>query len=54
VQACVLQSCDAYWLPTPFASFPFTSPPVRHLVPLHFNWTLTNILQPVLKRCPWI
>ena len=22
-----------YWLPTPFASFPFTSPPVRHLVP---------------------
>ena len=22
-----------YWLPTPFASFPFTSPPVRHCVP---------------------
>ena len=22
-----------YWLPTPFASFPFTSPPVRHHVP---------------------
>ena len=22
-----------YWLPTPFASFPFTSPPVRHRVP---------------------
>jgi len=21
------------WLPTPFASFPFTSPPVRHRVP---------------------
>jgi len=21
------------WLPTPFASFPFTSPPARHLVP---------------------
>jgi hypothetical protein len=40
VQACVLQSFDAYWLPTPFASFPFTSPPVRHCVPSHFNWTL--------------
>ena len=22
-----------YWLPTPFSSFPFTSPPVRHRVP---------------------
>jgi hypothetical protein len=27
VQACVLQLCDAYWLPTPFSCFPFTSPP---------------------------
>ena len=25
---------------TPFASFPFTSPPVPHRVPSHFNWTL--------------
>ena len=24
-----------YWLPTPFASFPFTSPPVRHRVSWH-------------------
>ena len=24
-----------YWLPTPFASFPFTSLPVRHRVPPH-------------------
>jgi hypothetical protein len=40
VQACVLQSRDAYWLPTPFSCFPFTSPPVRHRVPSHFNWTL--------------
>jgi hypothetical protein len=24
----------------PFASFPFTSPPVRHCVPSCFNWTL--------------
>jgi len=40
VQACVLQSCDTYWLPTPFSCFPFTSPPVHHHVPSHFNWTL--------------
>ena len=33
-------SVKGYWLPTPFASFPFTSPPVRHLVPSHFNWSL--------------
>jgi hypothetical protein len=43
VQACVLQSRDAYWLPTPFASFPFTSQPVRRRVPSHFNWTLPHI-----------
>jgi hypothetical protein len=36
---CALQLCDAYWLPTPFYCFPFTSP-VRHRVPSHFNWTL--------------
>jgi len=29
-----------YWLPTPFASYPFTSPPVRHREPSHFNWSL--------------
>ena len=28
------------WLPTAFASFPFTSPPVRHRVPSHFNCSL--------------
>jgi hypothetical protein len=33
-------SVKSYWLPTPFASFPFPSPPVRHRVPSHFNWTL--------------
>jgi hypothetical protein len=33
----VLQSCDAYWLPTPFSCFPFTSPPLRHRVPSHFK-----------------
>jgi hypothetical protein len=40
VRVCVLQSCHAYWLPTPLYCFPFTSPPVRHRVPSHFNWTL--------------
>jgi hypothetical protein len=29
-----------YWLPTPFASFPFTSPPVRHRVPSGFKRNL--------------
>jgi len=28
---------------TPFVSFPFTSPPMRHRVPLHFNWTLPGV-----------
>jgi len=31
---------EGYWLPTPFASFPFTPPPVRHRAPSHFNWSL--------------
>jgi hypothetical protein len=44
VQTCVLQSCDAYWLPTPFSCFLFTSPPVRHRVPSHFKWILSLIL----------
>ena len=29
-----------YWLPAPFASFPITSPPVRHRVPSGFKRTL--------------
>jgi hypothetical protein len=33
-----------YWLPTPFASFPFTSPPVRHRVPSGFKRTLPRCL----------
>ena len=37
-----------YWLPTPFASFPFTSPPVRHRVPSHFNRTL-----PIDYKATW-
>jgi hypothetical protein len=40
VQACVLQSCDAYWLPTPFSCFLFTSASVRHRVPSHFKRSL--------------
>ena len=33
-----------YWLPTPFASFPFTSPPVRHRVPSHSDSALLRTL----------
>jgi hypothetical protein len=40
-----------YWLPTPFASFPFTSPPVRHRVPSLFNWSLQLNLSSYLKAC---
>ena len=32
-----------YWLPTPFASFPFTSPPVCHRVPSHSDSALTHV-----------
>ena len=39
-----VKGCEVYWLPTPFASFPFTSPPVRHRVPSGFNWTLPLML----------
>jgi hypothetical protein len=49
-------------LPTPFASFPFTSPPVRQRVPSHFNWPLLmgrvytpihihSFLQPITNLC---
>ena len=31
-----------YWLPTPFASFPFTSPPVRRRVPSHSDSANTS------------
>jgi hypothetical protein len=33
---------EGYWLHTPFASFPFTSPPVRRRVPSRLNWTLQS------------
>ena len=32
-----------YWVPIPFASFPFTSPPVRYRVPSRFSWTLPKL-----------
>jgi len=35
-----VKRCEGDWLPTPFASFPFTSPPMHHRVPSRFNWTL--------------
>ena len=42
---------EGYWIPTPFASFPFTSPTVRHRVPSGFKGTLRmskNIMLTVL------
>ena len=33
---------EGYWPLTPFSSFPFTSPPVRHRVPSHFSWSLLH------------
>ena len=39
-----------YWLPTPFASFPFTSPPVRHRVPSHSDSALQVALRSGIKR----
>ena len=33
------------WLPTPFASFPFSSPPVRHRVPSHFSRSIPLYLR---------
>jgi hypothetical protein len=40
-----------YWLPTPFTSFPFTSPPVRYRVPPHSERSLqpNSVLISVLK-----
>ena len=40
-----------YWLSTPLACFPFTSPTVRHRVPSGFNWAVHQVptrSQPVL------
>jgi len=45
VRYTVFRGSEGYWLPTPFASFPFTSPPVRHRVPSRFNWTLPRLTE---------
>ena len=41
-----------YWLPTPFASFPFTSLPVRHRVPSHSDSALQHArtVTPIASR----
>jgi len=36
-------------IPTPFASFRFISPPLRHRMSSHFNWILPNFI-----RRPWV
>ena len=33
-----------YWLPTPFASFPFTFPPMRHHVPPHSERSIPEVI----------
>jgi hypothetical protein len=46
-------SSEVVWrvlLTTPFTSFPFTSPPVRHRVPSRFNWTLQKVWQNVWNQ----
>jgi hypothetical protein len=55
VRACVLQSCDSYWLPTPSSRSPFTSPspasPIAIIFPLHSTPTThlhyTLYIQPI-------
>ena len=41
------EGVSEYWLPTPFASFPFTSPPVRLRVPSGFKHNLPPLLYKV-------
>ena len=42
-----MKRCEGDWLLTPFASFPFTSHPLRHRVPSRFNWTLHPVSCPI-------
>ena len=42
-----------YWLHTPFASFPFTSPPVRHRVPPGSERALPTAMPPVSYGHYW-
>jgi len=36
----VQRLCEGYWIPTPFTSFPFTTPPVCHSVQSRFKRSL--------------
>ena len=47
--AVVMVATPCSEVPTPFAGFPFNSPPVRHRVPSHFNWTLPPHQPPVFN-----
>jgi hypothetical protein len=40
-----------YWLPTPFASFPFTSPLVRQCVPPHSEHSITPLWFVLMAKC---
>ena len=46
VEECAVWTQDD-WLPTPFASFPFTSPPVRLRVPSDPAWAIPQVM------CGW-
>ena len=48
--------CSKVVLSTLFASFLFTSPPVCHCVPSHFNWTLLHITHAyrICRQWTWI
>jgi len=39
---------------TSFASCPFTSPPVCHRVPSHFNWRLLTLFYCMYNPTPWV
>ena len=43
---------QAYWLPTPLACFPITSPTERHRVPSGFNWALPVMSEAVAMYRP--
>jgi hypothetical protein len=42
-----LQSCETWWILTPFSCCPFIAPPTHHRVPCHLNRTL-----PIFQSTP--
>jgi len=48
------EAVSEYWLPTPFAIFPFTSPPVRHRVPSGFKRALPIVQKEWVPQSVWM